>query len=203
MFLRGELTAEIVPDFCDVSVFKTIVNRARRAPTKTREERQTAILQTVKELTGKKPISNKPTSVGRQFEFSLNRLMKTLSLSTPYFIRCIKSNNEKISDHFDDNIILRQLRYTGMLETVRIRRAGYSIRIQYAAFVDQYKILLPNGRNSTREDVEIFFNQHPLIEKDSIQFGKTKIFLRESEKLLLDDHLHRVCLKMRLIIINF
>lgn len=37
----------------------------------------------------------------------------------------------QIPNHFDDNIILRQLRYTGMLETVRIRRAGYSVRIEY------------------------------------------------------------------------
>jgi myosin heavy subunit len=94
--LRGELSTEIIPDFCDTTVFKTIVNRARRAPAKAKEERQTAVLQAVKELMGKKTITSKPTSVGRQFEYSLNRLMKTLSLSTPYFIRCIKSNNEKV-----------------------------------------------------------------------------------------------------------
>lgn len=121
--------------------------------------------------------------------------MKTLSLSTPYFIRCIKSNNEKIADCFDDNIILRQLRYTGMLETVRIRRAGYPIRIQYEAFIDQYKILLANGRNSTRVDVEKFFNEHPLIENESVQYGRTKIYMRDAEKLLLDDHLHRVIMQ--------
>lgn len=57
--------------------------------------------------------------------------MKTLDRATPYFIRCVKSNNDKVPNYFDDNIILRQLRYTGMLETVRIRRAGYSVRIEY------------------------------------------------------------------------
>jgi myosin-9 len=98
----------------------------------------------------------------------------------------------QIADRFDDNIILRQLRYTGMLETVRIRRAGYSIRIQYQAFIDQYRILLPNGRNSTREDVKRFFDEHALIERESVQYGKSKIYMRDAEKLLLDDHLHRV-----------
>jgi myosin-9 len=97
-----------------------------------------------------------------------------------------------VADRFDDNIILRQLRYTGMLETVRIRRAGYPIRIQYQSFIDQYKILLANDRNSTREDVEKFFNEHPLIDSESVQYGKTKIYMRDAEKLLLDDHLHRV-----------
>ncbi|PIO61088.1 hypothetical protein TELCIR_17399 [Teladorsagia circumcincta] len=45
-------------------------------------------------------------------------------------VRCLQ-----IPNHFDDNIILRQLRYTGMLETVRIRRAGYSVRIEWDALV--------------------------------------------------------------------
>jgi myosin-9 len=100
-----------------------------------------------------------------------------------------------VSDFFDDNIILRQLRYTGMLETVRIRRAGYSIRIQYQAFIDQYKILLAKGAESSREDVEQFFISHPLIETANVQFGKTKIYMRDAEKLLLDDHLHRAIMQ--------
>jgi myosin-9 len=45
---------------------------------------------------GKSHISNKPSSVSRQFGISLSRLMKTLAQATPYFIRCIKSNNEKV-----------------------------------------------------------------------------------------------------------
>jgi len=36
-----------------------------------------------------------------------------------------------VSCLFDEAIILKQLRYTGMLETVRIRRAGYSVRLKY------------------------------------------------------------------------
>lgn len=39
-FLRGELNENIVPDFCDTSVFQTIVNRALKAPTKEQTERQ-------------------------------------------------------------------------------------------------------------------------------------------------------------------
>uniref|UniRef100_A0A914EE04 Uncharacterized protein n=2 Tax=Acrobeloides nanus TaxID=290746 RepID=A0A914EE04_9BILA len=197
-FLRGELNVQdLIPEFCDTSVFKTIVDRAKRHPSKKADDRQSALksLQAVKELIGKKPISNKPFSVSRQFEYSLNRLMRTLAQATPYFIRCVKSNNEKIPNYFDDNIILRQLRYTGMLETVRIRRAGYSVRIQYDSFMNQYRILLPNGRNSTKQDVVQFFEDHPLIETENVQYGRTKIFMRDAEKLLLDDHLHRVIME--------
>ncbi|VDO31638.1 unnamed protein product [Brugia timori] len=121
--------------------------------------------------------------------------MRTLSQATPYFIRCIKSNNEKIPNHFDDNIILRQLRYTGMLETVRIRRAGYSVRIEYKDFIKQYRVLLPKGCDSTTEDVKEFITAHALIDNNEVQFGITKVFMRDAEKLILDDHLHRVIMK--------
>lgn len=39
-FLRGELTENIVPNFCDVSMFKTILNRALKNPTKEPTEKQ-------------------------------------------------------------------------------------------------------------------------------------------------------------------
>lgn len=32
---------------------------------------------------------------------------------------------------FNDSLVLRQLRYTGMLETVRIRQSGYSIKYTF------------------------------------------------------------------------
>uniref|UniRef100_A0A915PKD8 Uncharacterized protein n=1 Tax=Setaria digitata TaxID=48799 RepID=A0A915PKD8_9BILA len=196
-FLRGEITPEVLPDFCDTSFFTTIVFHARKQPNIQVEDCHSALksLQAVKAFSEKKSITGKPSSVGKQFQHSLSRLMKTLSQTTPYFIRCIKSNNEKIPNHFDDNIILRQLRYTGMLETVRIRRAGYSVRIEYKDFIKQYRILLPKGCESATEDVKKFIMQHPSIDNNEVQFGITKVFMRDAEKLILDDHLHRVITK--------
>ncbi|KAE9418712.1 hypothetical protein Angca_008849 [Angiostrongylus cantonensis] len=194
-FLRGDLKIDL-PPFCDTSMFKTIVNQAKRTPAKGEERMNTVrCLELLKETIGKRPISNKPTSVSRQFEYSLNRLMSTLAHASPYFIRCIKSNNDKIPNHFDDNIILRQLRYTGMLETVRIRRAGYSVRIEWSAFIQQYRVLLPNGLASTEDDVRKFLSTYPSFEPDNVQYGVTKIYMRDAEKLMLDDHLHRVIMQ--------
>lgn len=48
---------------------------------------------------------------------------------------------------FDHDTVQRQLRYTGMLETVRIRQAGYNVRLSYEEFVQLYRILLPKGLN--------------------------------------------------------
>lgn len=63
-----------------------------------------------------------------------------------------------------------------MLETVRIRRAGYSVRFEYPAFVKQYRILLPRGDDSTRDDIENFVERHPIIETENVQYGTTKVF---------------------------
>ncbi|KAG8274973.1 Unconventional myosin-IXb, partial [Homalodisca vitripennis] len=46
---------------------------------------------------------------------------------------------------FDDDTVQRQLRYTGMLETVRIRQAGYNVRLSFDEFIQLYRILLPRG----------------------------------------------------------
>uniref|UniRef100_A0A8R1DFX9 Uncharacterized protein n=1 Tax=Caenorhabditis japonica TaxID=281687 RepID=A0A8R1DFX9_CAEJA len=195
-FLRGELRCE-VPDFCDTSMFNTIRNQARRTPAAKSDDKMSLLksLQILKEAIGGRRLTKKPSSVSKQFEYSLTRLMNTLADATPYFIRCIKSNNDKIANHFDDNIILRQLRYTGMLETVRIRRAGYSVRIEYPSFVQQYRILLRNSRESTVEDVKEFIHSHPSIDNENIQYGTHKIFMRDAEKLILDDHLHRTIMQ--------
>lgn len=88
--------------------------------------------------------------------------METLDQSEPYFVKCIRSNAEKVIAvydgprcsslvlhdvdsalvvppqlplRFNDSLVLRQLRYTGMLETVRIRQSGYSIKYTFQVAV--------------------------------------------------------------------
>jgi myosin heavy subunit len=51
----------------------------------------------------------------------------------------------QVSNEFDSETVQRQLRYTGMLETVRIRQAGYNVRFTYDEFIQLYRILLPKG----------------------------------------------------------
>lgn len=76
-----------------------------------------------------------------------------------------------------------------MLETVRIRRAGYNVRISYSEFSQLYRVLLPKGTKSNKDDIKDFLNLIDL-NKQHYQLGNTKIYMRESQKVQLDIKLH-------------
>ncbi|KAM5127498.1 myosin-IIIb-like, partial [Mantella aurantiaca] len=81
-------------------------------------------------------------SVGAQFRRSLGVLMEKMYSASPHFIRCIKPNNEKLPRVFHPEEVLRQLRYNGLMETMRIRKDGFSWRPSFQEFVERYGILL-------------------------------------------------------------
>ncbi|XP_014286728.1 unconventional myosin-IXa isoform X1 [Halyomorpha halys] len=154
-------------------------------------------LQSVKTLAGRTQslgqlgkARKQPLTVTAQFQQSLHSLMDTLNQANPFFIRCIKSNSNKIPHSFDDETVQRQLRYTGMLETVRIRQAGYNVRLTYDEFIQLYRILLPKGLLSSQSDVKDFLLTLNL-NRDNYQLGSSKIFMRECEKVKLDYRLHQ------------
>uniref|UniRef100_A0A669DYZ5 Myosin IXA n=1 Tax=Oreochromis niloticus TaxID=8128 RepID=A0A669DYZ5_ORENI len=137
----------------------------------------------------------KPPSISAQFQASLNKLMETLGQSEPYFVKCIRSNAEKLPLRFNDNLVLRQLRYTGMLETVHIRQSGYNIKYTFKDFVHHFSVLLPEGTSATREGIQQCLDQLDL-QADGYQVGKTKVFLREAERQQLQAFLHKEVLRL-------
>uniref|UniRef100_A0A7M4G1Y8 Myosin IXB n=1 Tax=Crocodylus porosus TaxID=8502 RepID=A0A7M4G1Y8_CROPO len=132
----------------------------------------------------------KPPSISAQFQTSLNKLLETLGKAEPFFIRCIRSNAEKEELLFDEGLVLQQLRYTGMLETVRIRRSGYSAKYTFQEFIDQFQVLLPKNAKALREDIGAYLNKLKL-DKNNYQIGKTKVFMKEAERQILQEALHK------------
>ncbi|XP_075031229.1 unconventional myosin-IXb isoform X2 [Calonectris borealis] len=132
----------------------------------------------------------KPPSISAQFQTSLNKLLETLGKAEPFFIRCIRSNAGKKEMLFDESLVLQQLRYTGMLETVRIRRSGYSAKYTFQEFIDQFQVLLPKNAKASKEDICVYLNKLKLDE-NYYQIGMTKIFMKEAERQILQDTLHK------------
>ncbi|XP_064898507.1 unconventional myosin-IXb isoform X3 [Columba livia] len=132
----------------------------------------------------------KPPSISAQFQTSLSKLLETLGKAEPFFIRCIRSNAEKKEMLFDENLVLQQLRYTGMLETVRIRRSGYSAKYTFQEFIDQFQVLLPKNAKASKEDICVYLHKLKLDE-NYYQIGTTKVFMKEAERQVLQDTLHK------------
>lgn len=86
-----------------------------------------------------------PSTAGASFKSQLASLVTTLAATTPHYVRCIKPNWEKKAFVFDDTLVIAQLRYSGMLETIRIRKSGYAMRLPYESFNERYRFLTNGG----------------------------------------------------------
>ncbi|EDQ85639.1 uncharacterized protein MONBRDRAFT_34161 [Monosiga brevicollis MX1] len=76
-------------------------------------------------------------TVSGQFRNSLFLLVEKMTACSPHFVRCIKPSKTKNANFFDPSYVMAQLKYTGMLETTRIRREGYSFRPSFEEFLER------------------------------------------------------------------
>lgn len=80
-------------------------------------------------------------SVGAQFSSQLKTLRSRIDVTTPHYIRCLKPNDDLVPDYFEPKNIVEQLRCGGVLEAVRVSRAGYPTRYPHDVFLARYYIL--------------------------------------------------------------
>ncbi|XP_043550347.1 unconventional myosin-X-like [Chiloscyllium plagiosum] len=149
----------------------------------------------------------KPT-VSSQFRDSLHSLMATLSSSNPFFIRCIKPNNQKRPQLFDEGFVRNQLRYSGMLEMVKIRRAGFPVRRPFQEFYLRYKMLLKNHKipEDGKERCTMLLKLYDGT-NSHWRMGKSKVFLKEALEQKLEkvraEELRRAAMVVRAHIMGY
>jgi myosin-5 len=85
----------------------------------------------------------KQKTVGQQFKEQLVELVASVEKTDPHYIRCLKPNDSAKPNFLTRKRLTEQLRYGGVLEAVRVARAGYPVRLVHQSFFQRYRMLLP------------------------------------------------------------
>nr|XP_056712964.1 myosin-IIIa isoform X2 [Euleptes europaea] len=140
----------------------------------------------------------KTQTVASYFRYSLMDLLSKMVVGQPHFVRCIKPNNDRQANKYDKEKVLVQLRYTGILETARIRRQGYSHRILFANFIKRYYILCYKSSENPPVSPETCAAILEKAQLDTWILGKTKVFLKyyhvEQLNLMRKETINRIVL---------
>ncbi|GAB1296556.1 Unconventional myosin-Id [Apodemus speciosus] len=131
-------------------------------------------------------VTKRPLTAATLFKNSMIALVDNLASKEPYYVRCIKPNDKKSPQIFDDERCRHQVEYLGLLENVRVRRAGFAFRQTYEKFLHRYKMIseftwpnhdLPSDKEAVKKLIERCGFQ------DDVAYGKTKIFIRTPRTL--------------------
>ncbi|XP_072116264.1 unconventional myosin-Id-like [Mobula birostris] len=131
-------------------------------------------------------VTKRPLTAASLFKNSMIALVVNLECKEPYYVRCIKPNDQKSAILFDYERCRHQVEYLGLLENVRVRRAGFAYRQPYNRFLLRYKMTCeytwPNHLMSTdMEATQAIIVQHGF--QPDVAYGKTKLFIRTPQTL--------------------
>ncbi|XP_017166399.1 unconventional myosin-XV [Poecilia reticulata] len=135
-----------------------------------------------------KHLRQPPPTAASHFLQSLTELTTHMERCNTIIIRCLKPNFVKLPGTFDVDCMSLQLRHSGVLETIHIRKEGFPIRIQYSCFVERYGFLLKQ-KPSHLSETELSVNLLNMVdaEEGHYQLGLTKVFLKEFLYQKLED----------------
>uniref|UniRef100_A0A6Q2XR34 Myosin IB n=1 Tax=Esox lucius TaxID=8010 RepID=A0A6Q2XR34_ESOLU len=140
----------------------------------------------------------RPPTAGFQFKASVGGLMRNLQTKNPNYIRCIKPNDKKAAHIFTESLVCHQVRYLGLMENVRVRRAGYAFRQSYESSLERYKMLCkqtwPHWRGAARDGVEVLLTDCS-VPAEEFAYGRSKIFIRNPRTLFTLEERRRACLE--------
>ncbi|KAM8886765.1 unconventional myosin-Ih [Spinachia spinachia] len=138
----------------------------------------------------------RPETVATQFKSSLLKLTDILMAKEAWYIRCLKPNDSKQPGHLDEALVRHQVKYLGLMEHLRVRRAGFAYRRKYEVFLKRYKPLCPatwpHWRGLPADGVEVLV-QHLGYLPDEYKMGRTKIFIRHPRTLYATEDAFEKC----------
>eukprot|EP00928_Gymnodinium_smaydae_P073618 TRINITY_DN5679_c0_g1_i1.p1 TRINITY_DN5679_c0_g1~~TRINITY_DN5679_c0_g1_i1.p1 ORF type:complete len:1355 (-),score=315.87 TRINITY_DN5679_c0_g1_i1:87-4151(-) len=81
------------------------------------------------------------STVATKFKASLAQLMEAITQTRTQYVRCIKPNKLKSATQMENLMVVEQLRCAGVIEAIRISRAGFPARMPLAEFTQRFAVL--------------------------------------------------------------
>ncbi|THV07471.1 hypothetical protein K435DRAFT_833368 [Dendrothele bispora CBS 962.96] len=132
----------------------------------------------------------RPPTAGDRIKASAGALVDNLMKAQPSYIRTIKPNQNRSSSEYDTKAILHQIKYLGLQENIRVRRAGFAYRNTFEKMVERFYLLSPKtsyaGEYIWAGDPKSGCEQilkDTGIAKEEWQMGVTKAFIKNPETL--------------------
>jgi len=118
-----------------------------------------------------------------KFVRQLDELMRILDSSHMHFIRCVKPNMTKQPDVWDSEVLMRQLRCSGVLEVVRVFGMGYPDRVPHHEILSRFLCVVPLKARPSVNDTEKSQCEAllmALLQPREYAIGRSKAFLKSS-----------------------
>lgn len=129
-----------------------------------------------------------PMTASYRMRTQCNALVTALMECQPHYVRCIKSNDEKLALTCHDSRVTHQVKYLGLSENVKVRRAGFAFRTEYHRFLDRFQIISPKtypqwygtDKAGCQEIINCLVDTIPALVQE-VQWGNNMIFIRTPE----------------------
>ena len=129
----------------------------------------------------------KQTTVSAKFKEQLAHLIGKIGMAKPHYIRCIKPNSLKVPNEFEPGNVTRQLRSSGVLEALKIRKAGFPVRMDFELFVARFRPCVPSSATKGLTALDACHRMAELlIPSEPIAVGHTKVFLSSAQSVTLE-----------------
>ncbi|KAH8102399.1 P-loop containing nucleoside triphosphate hydrolase protein [Cristinia sonorae] len=132
----------------------------------------------------------RPPTAGDRIKMSAGALVENLMRAQPSYIRTIKPNQNRSATEYDTKAVLHQVKYLGLQENIRVRRAGFAYRNTFEKMVERFYLLSPAtsyaGEYTWQRDAKSGCEKILTdvgIAKDEWQMGVTKAFIKNPETL--------------------
>ncbi|EPB89143.1 myosin I [Mucor circinelloides 1006PhL] len=151
----------------------------------------------------------RPPTASDKIKFSCNALVEKLMMCHPSYIRTIKPNDNRSSTEYNVQRVHHQIKYLGLCENIRVRRAGFAYRTVFDKFVERFYLLCPATgyagdyiwQGDARSGcLEILKHNH--IPADEWQMGTSKVFIKHPETIfglegLRDKYWHNMATRIQ------